>query len=365
MKPAIFRPMHDRLTVEEVTVADPLDHEVLVRTAYSGVCHSDMHYLDRPDAAAGVGITTPGVIGHEAAGIVEAVGAAVTEFAPGDHVIACLSYFCGKCEFCLTGRTNLCSSKPGRPAGAPPRLSLDGVALAQFSGIGAYAEQMLVHENALVKITPEMPLDRAALISCGVMTGVGAVLNRAKVAPASTVAVFGVGGIGMSVVQGARIAGARRIIAIDLLDYKLERAKEFGATDGVNASQVDPVEAIRELTAGGVDYAFEAIGFGKTAEQAFDCLKDGGMAVMLGVAEPGATVTVPAAALRREKVLTGSSMGSNRFKVDMPKLVDLYFQGKLMLDEMITNRYPLADVNTAFETLRDGHVMRSVLTYDV
>jgi S-(hydroxymethyl)glutathione dehydrogenase/alcohol dehydrogenase len=215
-----------------------------------------------------------------------------------------------------------------------------------------------------VKIVDEMPLDRAALISCGIMTGVGAALNRAKVEPGSMVAVYGVGGVGMSVIQGARIAGARRIIAVDLLDYKLERAKEFGATHGVNASQEDPVEAIRRLSGGGVDYAFEAIGFGSTTRQAFDSLRDGGQVVMLGVAEPDATVEVPAAALRREKVLTGSSMGSNRFKVDMPKLVDLYFQGKLMIDEMISRRMPLDDINEAFDTLRQGEVMRQVLVFD-
>jgi S-(hydroxymethyl)glutathione dehydrogenase/alcohol dehydrogenase len=360
MKAAVYHAAHRPLTIEQVEIARPIDREVLVRTAASGVCHSDLHYIDRDSAALG----QAGVLGHEAAGIVEAVGPNVTEFAPGDHVIACLSFFCGKCEYCLVGRTNLCSAKPNRGAGEEPRLSWDGLPLLQFAGIGAYAEQMLVHENALVRISNEMPLDKAALISCGVMTGVGAVLNRAKVAPASTVAVFGVGGVGMSVVQGARIAGARRIIAVDVVDYKLQRAREFGATDTVNARVTDPVEAIRELTRGGVDYSFEAIGFGETAAQAFDCLRDGGQATMLGVAEPGATVTVPAAALRREKVLTGSSMGSNHFKVDMPRYIELYFQGKLMLDEMITRRFPLEGVNEAFDAMKQGEVMRSVLTFE-
>ncbi len=360
MKAAIISGPLTPLTIEEVDIADPIDREILVRTAVSGVCHSDLHYVDRPTAALG----QPGVLGHEASGVVEAIGPNVTEFQPGDHVIACLSFFCGKCEYCLIGRTNLCANKPARSAAEGPRLSRSGEPLLQFAGIGAYAEQMLVHENALVKITKDMPLDKAALISCGVMTGVGAALNRAKVAPASTVAVFGVGGIGMSVIQGARIAGARKIIAVDLVDYKLERAREFGATDVVNASSTDPVEAIRDLTGGGVDYSFEAIGMSETAWQAFESIRDGGQATMLGVAEPGATVEIPAAALRREKILTGSSMGSNHFKVDMPKYIDLYFQGKLMLDEMITNRYRLDGVNDAFEALRGGKVMRSVLTYD-
>jgi S-(hydroxymethyl)glutathione dehydrogenase/alcohol dehydrogenase len=360
MKAAIIREPLTPLSIEEVAIDKPVDREVLVRTAVSGVCHSDLHYVDRPSAWFG----QAGVLGHEASGHVEAVGPNVTEFQPGDPVIACLSFFCGKCEYCLVGRTNLCSAKPGRGSELPPRLSQDGQALLQFAGIAGYAEQMLVHENALVKISPEMPLDKAALISCGVMTGVGAVLNRAKVEPTATVAVFGVGGIGMSVVQGARIAGARRIIAVDMINYKLERALEFGATDVVNASQNDPVEAIRELTAGGVDYAFEAVGHGDIAAQAFNSLRAGGEAVMLGVAEPDATVTVPAAALRREKILTGSSMGSNRFKVDMPKYIEMYFQGKLLLDEMVTRQYRLDEINEAFNVLRGGEVMRSVLIHD-
>jgi S-(hydroxymethyl)glutathione dehydrogenase / alcohol dehydrogenase len=360
MKAAVYHGALKPLTIEEIEIAEPVDREVLVRTVASGVCHSDLHYVDRPSADLG----QIGVLGHEAAGVVEAVGPNVTEFAPGDHVIACLSVFCGKCEYCLVGRTNLCIARPARAGTDAPRLSWNSQPLLQFAHIGAYAEQMLLHENSIVKITKEMPLDRAALISCGVITGAGAVLNRAKVAAGSTVAVFGVGGVGMSAIQGARIAGARRIIAVDLLEYKLMRAREFGATDTVNASEGDPVEAIRELTNGGVDYAFEAIGLSETAAQAFEATRDGGEAVMLGVAEPGAMVSVPAAALRREKILTGSSMGSNRFKVDMPKLVDLYFQGKLMLDEMITNRLPLDEVNTAFEELRQGSLMRSVLVFE-
>ncbi len=360
MRAAVYHGAGNPLTIENVDIDDPMDREVLIRTVAAGVCHSDLHYVDRASADLG----HEGVLGHEAAGIVEAIGPNVTEFQLGDHVIVCLSQFCGKCEYCLVGRTNLCANKPARGPEDGARLSLNGNPLLQFGGIAAYAEQMLIHESGLVKIVDEMPMDRAALISCGIITGVGAALNRAKVAPGSTVAVFGVGGVGMSAIQGARIAGARQIIAVDLLDYKLERAKEFGATHGVNATQGDPVEAIRALSNGGVDYAFEAIGFGSTTRQAFDSLRDGGQVVMLGVAEPDATVEVPAAALRREKVLTGSSMGSNRFKVDMPKLVDLYFGGKLMLDEMISARMPLDNINDAFDTLRQGEVMRQILTFD-
>jgi len=241
MKAALFYAPHSPMRIEAIDIAEPLGREVLVRTAASGVCHSDLHSIDRGTAPP----PQPVVLGHEAAGIVVAVGPHVTEFQPGDHVIACLSFFCGKCDYCLVGRTNLCSDKPNRGPDAPPRLSKDGRPLTQAAGIGAYAERMLVHENALVKIRKDMPLDKAALISCSVVTGVGAVLNRAKVTPASTVAVLGVGGVGMSVIQGARIAGARQIIAVDVVDYKLERAREFGATDVVNAAKV--VSSGREM----------------------------------------------------------------------------------------------------------------------
>lgn len=360
MKAAVLNEPLVPLIIEDIDIADPIDREVLVRTAYCGVCHSDLNRVDRPEAGYG----RPAVMGHEASGVVEAVGPNVTEFSPGDHVISCNSVFCGKCDYCLVGRTNLCSDKPARGADLPPRLSRNGEALLQQAGIGGYAEQMLIHENGLVKISADMPLDKAALISCGVITGVGAALNRAKIAPASTVAVFGVGGIGMSVVQGARIAGARRIIAVDLLEERLARAVEFGATDVLNPAKGDPVEAIRGMTSGGVDYSFEAVGSGEIAALAFDCLRDGGQATMLGVADPGAMVSVPAAALRREKILTGSSMGSNRFKVDMPKLIELYFQGQLKLDEMITQQFPLEEINEAFDLCRKGEGMRSVIAFD-
>src|SRR5207253_7536168 len=199
----------------------------------------------------------------------------VTDFKPGDHVIACLSVFCGRCEYCLTGRTHLCQSRPVRAANEPPKLSWKGAPVNQFATLSAYAEQMLVHESGLVKVRDDMPLDRAALVGCGVTTGVGAVLNTARVEAGSTVAVYGAGGVGLAAIQGARIAGARMIIAVDVFPKKLETAKELGATHGVDASSTDPVKAIRELTGGGVDYSFEAIGLKKAAEQAFDWRKPG------------------------------------------------------------------------------------------
>src|SRR5437899_8045612 len=262
MKAAMFHGPHQALTIEEVDIDKPMGREVLVRTVASGVCHSDLHFVDGfyPFPA-------PAILGHEAAGIVEAVGPMVDEFKPGDHVIACLSVFCGHCEYCLTGRTHLCGSRPVRPKDAPPKLRWQGTPVAQFANLSAYAEKMLVHQNAIVKVRDDMPFDRAALIGCGVTTGVGAALNTARVEPGSMVAVFGCGGVGLAVIQGARIGGSRMIIAVDVHDHKLETAYELGATHTVNASRKDPVKEIQELTDGGVEYSFEAIGLKRAAEQ--------------------------------------------------------------------------------------------------
>ena len=261
MKAAIFHGPHEPLTIEQVDIDKPGPREVLVRTVASGVCHSDLHFVDGlyPYPA-------PAVLGHEAAGIVEAVGDQVTYVQPGDHVIACLSVFCGHCDMCVTGRTHLCRNPELRRApNEKPRLSQGGTPVHQFLNISSYAERMLLHEHAIVKIRDDMPLDRAALIGCGVMTGVGAVLNTAKVPAGSTVAVFGAGGVGLSAIQGARIAGAGKIIAVDMMENKLATAKQLGATHIVDASSHDPVQAIREITGGGVEYSFEAIGNAKVA----------------------------------------------------------------------------------------------------
>jgi S-(hydroxymethyl)glutathione dehydrogenase / alcohol dehydrogenase len=233
----------------------------------------------------------------------------------------------------------------------------------QFANLSAYAEKMLVHENAIVKVRDDMPLDRAALIGCGVTTGVGAALNTARIEPGSTVAVFGCGGVGLAVVQGAHIGGARMIIAVDVHDAKLATAKELGATHGVNAGADDPVKAIRELTGGGVDYSFEAIGLKKAAEQCFDCLRPGGTATIVGMIPVGQKIELEGSVFLREKRIQGCSMGSNRFKVDMPRYIDLYLQGRLRLDEMITRRLKLEDVNEAFRAMKAGEVARSVLMF--
>jgi S-(hydroxymethyl)glutathione dehydrogenase/alcohol dehydrogenase len=359
MKAAVFHGPQQPLTIEDVDIAKPLGREVLVRTVASGVCHSDLHFIDGfyPFPA-------PAILGHEAAGIVEAVGPQVLEFKPGDHVIACLSVFCGNCTYCLTGRTHLCQSRPVRAGNEPPKLTWKGAPVNQFANLSAYAEQMLVHENALVKTHDDMPLDRAALIGCGVTTGVGAVLNTARVEPGATVAVFGAGGVGLATIQGARIAGASTIIAVDVFEKKLATARELGATHTVDASKDDPVKAIRAMTGGGVEYAFEAIGLKKAAEQAFDCIRPGGTATVIGMIPVGQKVELEGSMFLREKRIQGCTMGSNRFKVDMPKYVEFYRQGRLRLDEMITRRGRLGDVNDAFRAMKAGEVARTVLMFD-
>ena len=359
MKAAIFHGPHQPLTTEQVEIDDPIDHEVVVRVVASGVCHSDLHFIDGLYE-----FPSPAILGHEAAGIVESVGPLVDDFQPGDHVIACLSVFCGRCDYCLTGRTNLCSTRPVRAKDAPPKLRWNGEPVNQFANLSAYAEKMLVHSNAIVKVRDDMPLDRAALIGCGVTTGVGAALNTARVEPGSMVAVFGCGGVGLSAIQGARIAGARMIIGVDVHDHKLETAYELGATHTINGARKDAVNEIRELTNGGVDYAFEAIGLKVAAEQCFKALRPGGTATIIGMIPLGQKVELDGSAFLSEKKIQGSSMGSNRFKVDMPKYIDFYMQGRLKLDEMITRRMPLEDLNEAFRAMKAGEVARQVLVFN-
>jgi S-(hydroxymethyl)glutathione dehydrogenase / alcohol dehydrogenase len=360
MKAAVFREVNKPMDVEEIQISKPGPREVLVRTAAAGVCHSDMHFFNG---------TYPGqlplVLGHESAGVVEQVGSDVSYVKPGDHVITCLSVFCGTCEYCLTGHMSLCQEPAlRRRPDEQPRLSKGGAALNQFANLGSFADHMLVHEHALAKIRPDMPLDRAALIGCGVTTGVGAVIHTAKVAPGESVVVIGCGGVGLSCINGAAIAGAGRIVAVDMVESKLDLARKFGATDVVNAKQTDAVDAVRELTGGGAHHTFEAIGLKATAQQAFKMLRRGGTATVIGMIPPGQMVEVHGPELLQEKKLQGSFMGSNRFRVDMPRFVDFYLQGKLHLDDMISRRIKLADVNDALAALETGEVARSVIMFD-
>ena len=363
MKAAVMRrtdaPL-PQLVIEDVDVSEPMAHEVLVRTVATGVCHSDLHYLQGKSV-----MPMPAVLGHEGAGVVEAVGEQVSYVQPGDHVIACLSTFCGRCNQCLAGKPFRCAGRAQVTRGRtePPRLSWDGQPLTQHGGLSTFAEQMLVHEHSVVKIRKDMPLDRAALLGCGVTTGMGAVLNTARVEAGSTIAVFGIGGIGLSAIQGARIAGARMIIAVDVHEHKLATARQFGATHTVNASSSDPVEQIRELTGGGVDYSFEAIGLKQTMIQCFNSIAIDGTATIIGLMPVGEMLELDGRIFFRGK-FQGSMMGSNRFRIDMPRYIDFYQQGRLLLDEMITRRGRLEEIHDAFRAMEAGEVIRTVLTFD-
>ena len=360
MKAAVFREVNVPMEIEEVTVSKPGPREELIRTKAAGICHSDMHFFNGSYPG-----KLPMVLGHESAGIVEQVGSDVHYVKPGDHVITCLSVFCGHCESCLTGHLSLCQEpETNRSSKEEPRLSQNEQPLTPFAQLGSFAEMMLVHEHALVKVREDMPMDRAALIGCGVTTGIGAVIHTAAVEPGSTVAVIGCGGIGLSAINGAALAGASRIIAVDMMASKLELARKFGATDLVDASDGESVQKVIEMTGGGVHYSFEAIGLKATAEQAFQMLRAGGTATVIGMIPPGQMVSIHGVDFLSEKKIQGSMMGSNRFRVDMPRFVDFYLQGKLHLDDMISNRIALSDINEGMAALETGEIARSVIMFD-
>ena len=361
MRAAVLSESPGKLEIDDVQIDNPGPREVLIRTSAAGLCHSDLHFMEGKFP-----YPLPVVLGHESAGVVEKVGDQVSYVQPGDHVITCLSVYCGNCEYCLTGHLSLCQNKGEvqRPFDGAQRLSRAGEPMWQFLDLSSFAEAMLVHEHAIVKIRPDMPLDRAALIGCGVTTGVGAVFNTAKVEPGTTVAVIGCGGIGLNCIQGAAIAGAGRVIAVDRIHEKLQLAKTFGATDLIDASDGTAVEQVQELTGGGVHYAFEAIGLKATAQDAFAMLRRGGTATVIGMIPIGETVEIPGFELLYEKRLQGSNMGSNRFRVDMPRYIDLYMDGRLKLDELVSQRIALTDVNEGFEAMKAGSVARSVIVFE-
>ena len=361
MRAAVLNSVPGLLDIEDVEIGEPGPREVLIRTAAAGICHSDLHFMEGKYPS-----TCPSILGHESAGVVEAVGSMVHYVQPGDHVITCLSAFCGHCSQCTDGHLALCENKDTelvRGAGEAPRLSRNGEPVNQFLHLSSFAEKMLVHEQALVKIDKDMPFDKAALIGCGVTTGLGAVFRTAKVAPGEMVAVIGCGGIGLSAIQGARIAGANKIIAVDTAPAKLELAQEMGATHVVNAADVDAVAAVKELTGGGVHHAFEAVGLKQTAEQSFQMLRKGGQATVIGMIPVGTKIEIHGVELLYEKTLTGSNMGSNQFRTDMPRYIEMYMAGRLKLDEMVSKTITLDEINEGFEDMKQGNVARSVIVF--
>ncbi|MFY7835929.1 MAG: Zn-dependent alcohol dehydrogenase [Novosphingobium sp.] len=361
MKAAVLIEPGKPLEIQNLSVAKPGPHEVLIRTAACGLCHSDLHFIDGAYPH-----PLPAVPGHEAAGIVEAIGSEVRTVKVGDAVVTCLSAFCGHCEFCVTGRMSLClGGDTRRGPGEAPRLTRtdDGAVVNQMLNLSAFAEQMLVHEHACVAINPEMPLDRAAVIGCAVTTGAGTVFNACKVTPGETVAVVGCGGVGLATVNAAKIAGAGRIIAIDPMPEKRALAMKLGATDAIDAGP-DAAAQILEMTKGGVHHAIEAVGRPASGDLAVASLRRGGTATILGMMPLTHKVGLSAMDLLSDKKLQGAIMGRNHFPVDLPRLVDFYMRGLLDLDTIIAERIPLSGINEGFEKMKQGHSARSVIVFD-
>jgi S-(hydroxymethyl)glutathione dehydrogenase/alcohol dehydrogenase len=360
-KAVLCREHNKPVVVETIAVDPPKRGEVSVRLAACGVCHSDLSAITGT-----IALPLPLVLGHEGAGVVEEVGEGVSGLAQGDHVVFSFIYMCGRCRFCVAGRPVLCLEQ-GKALTTPlegtPRVrDASGAPLGIFSGCGAMAEYATVSAENLIKVDPKIPFDCAALVGCGVTTGVGAVFNTAKVEPGSSVAVFGCGGVGLSVVQGARIAGAERIIAIDTLPAKLEMAKKFGATETVLMEKEDVVKFLKKTTSGGPDYAFECVGSGELAGAAYRAIRRGGLAVVVGVAKPSDSTSVRTMTLPfEEKTLTGSYFGSCVPRVDFPRMLGLYMSGRLKLKELITRRYSIDEAPQAFADLQAGKNARGVI----
>jgi len=363
-KAAICREHNQPVVVEDIALDPPRRGEATVKLSACGVCHSDLSAITGT-----IALPLPLVLGHEGAGVVEEVGEGVSGLARGDHVIFSFIYMCGKCRFCVAGRPVLCLEQ-GKALttpleGTPRARDARGAPLGIFSGCGAMAEYATVSAENLIKIDPKIPLDCAALVGCGVTTGVGAVFNTAKVEPGSSVAVLGCGGVGLSVVQGARIAGAERIIAVDTLPAKLEMAKSFGATDTVlPGKDEDVAKTLKKITSGGPDYAFECVGSGELAGTAYRAIRRGGLAVVVGVAQPSDLTSVRTMTLPfEEKTLTGSYFGSCVPRVDFPRMLSLYRAGRLKLEELITRRYGIGEAPQAFADLQAGKNARGVIVF--
>jgi S-(hydroxymethyl)glutathione dehydrogenase/alcohol dehydrogenase len=365
MKAAICHEFDKPVRIEEVALDAPGPDEVRVRIAACGVCHSDLSVIQGVLRS-----KLPCVLGHEGAGVVEQVGEGVAHLRPGDKVVLSWVTSCSRCFYCRSGKPQLCEvgeriNKSNRMPDGSTRVHQGKDDLWVFSAVGALAEEAVVPASAAVKLPADAPLDKCALLGCAVLTGVGAVFNTARVEPGSSVAVFGAGGVGLNVVQGAAIAGAERIIAVDTRPAKLELAKRFGATDVVDAGQADPVEAVRALTEGrGADYAFEAIGRTKTVEQAWACVRKAGTCVAIGLGRFKESVSIDALMLPMlEKRLLGCWYGSANVHLEVPRLLALYRRGKLKLDELVTRTYPLSSVNEAFADLANGANARGVVVF--
>ena len=364
-KAAVVYEYKKPMVIEELELGGPNERELLVRYKAAGLCHSDLSVIN--------GVLTlpplPCVLGHEGAGVVQEVGRGVTRVKPGDHVLLMWVPVCGQCYYCLRGQPYLCvlkdTTRSGTMLDGTYRLKKGNQNIGKMVGVGSFSEYNVVNEESVLPIDPDIPFEVAAITGCAVVTGVGAVINKARVKPGSSVAVVGIGGVGLSVVQGALLASATKIIAIDILDNKLEFAKQFGATHVINASREDPVEKAMEATEGiGADYAFEALGKSETALTAFKLIRRGGYAVIVGVPALDDMLTLPLYELPlMEKSILGCYYGSDDIRIELKTLLDLYKNGRLKIDELITSRYSLEEINTGFKDLESGKNARGVVIY--
>lgn len=363
MKASVTTGVGGGFKTTEVILSEPIGREVLIEVKASGLCASDLH-LEQGAAAT---LKFPAVLGHEISGVVAAVGPEVTTINVGDHVVGSLIQFCGACTDCLSGRTYACSN-PGatlRKADEPARITLeDGTDATQALGLGGFAEKALVHENQLAVVNKEIPFPQAAVLGCGVSTGAGAAINSAEVRVGDSVVVIGTGGVGLNTISGALIAGATTIIAVDINDDKLAVAKKFGATHVINSSSVDPVEEVKAITGGGADHVFEIIGLPATQKQAVLMRGMLGTAYLIGISRPGTSVEVPsdAAALFSQGGVRMVKMGSTNLKRDIPMYADMYMQGRLNLDDLISQEISIDQIEEGYEALKRGDVIRSIIT---
>ena len=363
MKAAVLRDVKQPLSIEDISIDSPNLNEVLVETKASGVCRTDLHYIE-----GNYSHELPVILGHEVSGVVKRVGNNVKYLKKGDTVVGCLSIFCGRCERCLEGKPALCLRDPiwglSRTTDEKTKLFNENETINQFLRLSSFAELMLVHENSLVKVDSEIGYEQLALLGCGITTGLGAVLKTARITPGCTVAVIGCGGVGLNVIQGARIAGALRIIAIDNVENKLRMAIDHGATDIVDATSQNIVDHIIEISKGGVDYSFDAIGRKMTVEQSYQIIRPGGTATIVGLIPQGVKIELDGDGFIDEKKIQGSCMGSNQFRMDIPRYIELYKQGRLQIDSLVSQRLKLESINQAFKDMKKGQLARSVIVFD-
>jgi S-(hydroxymethyl)glutathione dehydrogenase / alcohol dehydrogenase len=362
VKAAVLYESNKPLKVEKVDLAEPQVNEVLVKLVACGVCHTDLHFMKNEMMA-----HLPIVLGHEGAGIVEKVGPGVTMLKPGDHVVMMVSFSCGRCRYCYEGKPTLCVQNlpvmggQALPISLTTRLRKGEQELHHLFGLACYAEYTVVHERSCVKVREDAPMDKICLLGCGVATGLGSAINTAGVRVGESVVVWGAGGVGLSAVIGAKLAGAGKIIAVARNPKKLELAKQLGADYVVNASEGNPVKKVQELTRGGADYAIESAGTLEVMQQAYASIHPGGKCIIAGMAPLGTAMPIQSYEFLLGKTITGTVQGDINAQVDIPRYVDMFMNGKMPFDKMISKTYALEEVNEAFEALEKGEVIRSVI----